>query len=195
LKLKITFLSLAGCRAKFKEACALVCLFFATCTIVNAQSGSVKGQFFRDFNKHDTVSVFLENEPRPLLKEGDSTYSITITVTNIRNKKGFLRFKFYDDATAFPHDLGFLRIIVPKTKVENGTMTVTYHGFDSRYMGIALLDDEDGDMKLDFGWIFPSEGHAFSDYNHTSLLVRPTYADFRFLLKGNKKVMMKMKYY
>lgn len=105
-----------------------------------------------------------------------------------------IRFKFYDDNNPFQHDTGFLRITVPKSRMINGTLTVTYSGFMAGYMGIALHDDENSNMKLEFGWLFPEEGHAFSDYYHTAL-ARPKYENFRFLLKGDKSVVMKMRYY
>jgi len=122
------------------------------------------------------------------------TYSITITVTNIRNHKGVIRFKFFDDSTPFPHDTGFRKVVVNKSEIIGDSFTVTYDGFISRYMGIALLDDENDNWKLDLGWFLPKEGHAFSDYYHTALR-KPVYKDFRFLLTGDKKVVMKMKYY
>lgn len=123
------------------------------------------------------------------------TYSITITVRNIRNHKGVIRFKFYDDSTPFPHDTGFLRTVVPKTDMRGDSITVTYHGFTAKNMAIALQDDENSDMKLDMGWFLPKEGHAFSDYYHATLLRKPVYEDFDFFLNNHKKVEMKMRYY
>ena len=124
----------------------------------------------------------------------EKTYSITVTVTNIRGSKGSIRFKFYDDSTPFPHDTGFLKIIVDKSEITGSSFTRTYYGFKSQSMGIALMDDEDNDNILDMGWFFPKEGHAFSDYYHSSLR-RPVYSDFKFVLTGDKSVVMKMKYY
>lgn len=121
-------------------------------------------------------------------------YSITITVTNIRNKDGVIRFKFYDDSTPFPDINGFLKVVVPKTEVTGDSLTMTFYGFKQQNMAIALLDDENNNVKLDFGWFLPKEGHAFSDYYHSALR-RPVYEDFKFFLTGNKMVRMKMKYY
>lgn len=139
---------------------------------------------------------------RPLLSKGDGassnpnevTYAITITVTNIRNKKGVLRFKFHDDNTPFQHETGFLRIVVPKTAFEGDSFTVTYTGFPSKNMAIALGDDENNNVELDMGWFYPKEGHAFSDYYHTAFR-RPVYEDFDFFLDSDRKVLMKMRYY
>ena len=162
--------------------------------IVHAQSSWVIAKAFRSHNAKDTLSLFMQNESRPLPGKDEPTYSITITVTDIRNSDGVIRFKFFDDATPFPHAKGFLRIAVPKSEINGSTFTATYYGFPSQPMGIALLDDENDNWELDMGWLLPKEGHAFSNYNHSSLR-KPVYKDFRFLLKEDTKVTMKMKYY
>lgn len=146
---------------------------------------------FIGLGQSDTLTASVKDSSRA----SEETFSITITVQNIRNDKGVIRFKFYDDETRFPHDTGFLRVVVPKTEMKGDSITVTYHGFKSKNMGIALQDDENNDMKLDMGWFLPKEGHAFSDYYHTSMIRRPVYDDFAFVLKGDKKVVMKMRYY
>jgi uncharacterized protein (DUF2141 family) len=162
--------------------------------LVQAQDTAVLARAFRPNNPNDRYSVLIENESLARPSTRETTYSITITVTDIRNKKGVLYFKFYDDATPFPHDKGFLKIVVPKSEVTESTFTATYDGFTSKTMGISVLDDENSDLKLDMGWVFPKEGHAFSDYYHKAYR-RPVYSDFLFTLTGNKEVMMKMKYY
>ncbi len=157
---------------------------FLFVTLANAQTDSV---VYKASNKK------LHPTNDPTTKKED-TYSITITVTHIRNHNGVLRFKFFDDATPFPHNTGIRKVVVSKTLVTGDSLRVTYDGFTSKNMGIALLDDENSNWKLDFGWFFPKEGHAFSDYYHTSFK-KPLYKDFRFFLTGDKKVVMKMKYY
>jgi uncharacterized protein (DUF2141 family) len=177
-----------------KPACLTLFFIVLTTAFGQAQEDAVLARAFRPKNPNDKFSILMENEnvSRPLADE--ATYSITITVTDIRNKKGVLYFKFYDESTPFPHDRGFLRIVVPKSEIMGDTFTATYDGFTSKTMGISLLDDENNDLKLDMGWVFPKEGHAFSDYYHKAYR-RPVYTDFQFTLTGNKEVMMKMKYY
>lgn len=79
--------------------------------------------------------------------------------------------------------------------MKGDSITVTVDGFTSKNMGIALQDDENSDMKLDMGWLLPKEGHAFSDYYHSTMLRKPVYEDFDFFISSNKKVVMKMRYY
>ncbi len=172
----------------------ILLFLFVSPSFAQVQTDSIVARVYYPANPDDTFSVFMENEDIPRPHKGELTYSITITVTNIRNKKGVIRFKFYDEATPFPHDKGFLRIIVPKSQVKDGVFSATYVGFPSKVMGIALQDDENDDWKLDMGWLLPKEGHAFSDYYHTAFR-KPVFSDFKFLLTGNKQVIMKMRYY
>lgn len=169
-------------------------LFMFTSILANAQGGT-------DISKGDLYSVVGSNHEQRYERwsyKPDSTqvpvYSIVITVTNIRNHTGYLRFKFYDDSRPFPDDMGFLKIVIPKTEITGDSITFSCRGFKSQYMGIALLDDENNNNKLDFGFFLPKEGHAFADYYHTAWR-RPVYDDFRFFLDGDKHVIMKMKYY
>jgi len=166
----------------------LVCFFlFFLPTLVFAQSDSTNVS-----NPDTPGSLIWYHGVKP--NPNEKTYSIKIIVTDIRNSEGTIRFKFYDDITPFPHDTGFLRVVVNKSEVVNGTLTKTYYGFKEGSMGIALLDDENNDVKLDMGWFLPKEGHAFSDYYHSNLR-RPVYSDFKFMLQSDRKVIMKMKYY
>ena len=164
---------------QFLLLCAML-----TYTLIGAQVDSVA---------YKASSNEIKAKKNPAEKK-EETYSISITVTHIRNHDGVIRFKFFDDANPFPHKMGFRKVVVPKTQVTGDSLCVTYDGFIPKNMGIALLDDENNNWELDFGWFLPKEGHAFSDYYHTALR-KPVYKDFRFLLTGNKKVIMKMKYY
>src|SRR6185436_11618803 len=101
------------------------------------------------------------------------------TITNIRNNKGMIMLKFYDDSTPFPDKFGFLRVVVDKADIQGDSYTQTFSGFPSKNMAIALLDDENANRKLDMGWVLPKEGHAFSDYYHSALR-KPVYDDFDF---------------
>jgi uncharacterized protein (DUF2141 family) len=170
----------------------LIC--FLAPVFTHAQNDTVFASAFRPHDPTDRHSVFMENENIAPPSKEELTYSITITVTDIRNKDGVIRFKFYDESTSFPHDKGFLRIVVPKSIINGSTFTATYDGFSSKVMGIALLDDENSNWKLEMGWFLPKEGHAFSDYFHTALR-RPVFSDFKFTLTSDKHVIMKMKYY
>ena len=171
--------------------CAIIVFIFCIPAIVSAQIDSVSTRV--GSNSPANVTMTQSDKGKPDEKT-DKTYSISIIVTNIRNRDGVIRFKFYDDTTPFPDLKGFLKVVVPKSEMVGDSLIMTLQGFKSQRMAIALLDDENNNVKLDFGWFLPKEGHAFSDYYHAALR-RPVYGDFNFLLISDKKVFMKMKYY
>ncbi len=172
----------------------IIVFFLLVPGLALTQIDSARVSIFYSDHPGDGSMLFLENETPQHSEKITGPYSINITVTNIRNKNGVIRFKFYDDSAPFPHDLGFLRIVVNKTEIKNGVFTTAVHGFESGYIGIAVHDDENSNKKLDFNWFLPSEGFAFSDYYHSSFR-KPLYSDFRFHLQGDKSVIMKMKYH
>lgn len=163
--------------------------FLLRTTIAHAQI-----YYQQSIEKPVDVRPLLEKEQRVATSSNEVTYTITITVTNIRSREGVIRFKFYDEKTRFPHDTGFLRIVVPKTIFEGDSFTVSYSGFTPKNMAIALSDDENNNVELDMGWFYPKEGHAFSDYYHTAFR-RPVYEDFDFFLNADRNVTMKVRYY
>ena len=183
-----------NCRKLKNIAFTLLCLFVLPTFWSTAQPNWPSDCSYLSRNAASKHILWLENEDRPAPRPDEVTFAITITVTDIRNKDGVIRFKFYDEATPFPDAKGFLRIVVPKNEIVDNTFTATYYGFRPMKMGIALLDDENDNWELDTGWLLPKEGHAFSDYYHTALR-RPVPEDFSFVLTGNKQVVMKMKYY
>lgn len=165
------------------------------CLVVLLVNGHVLAQSDSLSSPRSRSAILTPSEYRALVATtNEPTYSITITVKKIRNRDGVLRFKFYDDETPFPHDHGFLKVVVPKSEMKGDSLVITLPGFTSRHMAIALLDDENDNIKLDFGWFLPTEGYAFSDYYHSALR-RPKYSDFAFTLTGDRHVVMTMRYY
>lgn len=66
-------------------------------------------------------------------------------------------------------------------------------GFSPGTYGVALLDDEDSDTKMDYGLVMPKEGFGFSDYYHTGWS-SPKFDDFKFELNGNKSIKIQIRY-
>lgn len=127
------------------------------------------------------------------LKTENDNHTVTITVSNIRNTKGSLQFQVYRDQTNFAAENPYKTYRVSKSKVENRKLTYEIKGLPTDWYGIALLDDENNDKKMDYGLIMPSEGFGFSDYYHTAWS-RPVFNQFKFELKSNKSISIKVRY-
>lgn len=119
---------------------------------------------------------------------------ITIEFTNIRSSKGQLLLGVYTNQTNYSNKKAIKKQTVLKTKLVDGKLTAVIKGLAPGTYGIALLDDEDFDREMNYGFFLPKEGFAFSNYYHTGMS-KPTFDDFEFTL-GNedKKVVMKIRY-
>ncbi|MBL7911729.1 MAG: DUF2141 domain-containing protein [Bacteroidia bacterium] len=120
--------------------------------------------------------------------------SLKINVSGIRNGSGTIRLAFYTTSESFEKEKPFLIKIEPKTGMDNGVLKINYTDIKVGIYGIAILDDENSNQKMDYGWVLPKEGFGFSDYYHTGM-TRPKFESFDFVLKNEiKTVSIKLRY-
>lgn len=121
--------------------------------------------------------------------------TLTISITGLRNNKGSVIMGFYNNDKAFEDETPLFTKIESKAATVNHVLTLSYTGIKPGTYGIVLLDDENNNNKMDFGWILPEEGYGFSNYWHTSL-TKPKVAKFSFTITHeNKAVEIKVKYW
>lgn len=119
---------------------------------------------------------------------------LKINMSNIRNADGFMCLGFYTSDENFDKDKPLFVKLIPKNTMVNGTLTITYKDIKPGTYGIALLDDENNNDKMDYGLILPKEGFGFSNYYHTGLS-KPNFTKFKFTLTNETKtVNIKVKY-
>ncbi len=121
-----------------------------------------------------------------------STHKITITFKKIRNSKGRIQLQVYRNQSSFAAENPYKLFYVSKSDLSNGSMTYTIELPGGTY-GLALLDDENSNKKMDYSFFMPTEGFGFSDYYHSGLS-RPVFDDFKFELNADKKVTMVARY-
>lgn len=120
--------------------------------------------------------------------------TLKINVTGLRSSKGNIRLAFYNNSESFDKEKALFIRIVPKEKITKGTFTITYTDLKSGTYGIAILDDENANNKMDYGLMLPDEGFGFSNYYHTSMS-RPKFEKFSFKLNNEPKtVEIKVRY-
>lgn len=120
--------------------------------------------------------------------------TLKINISGIRNSSGTIRLAFYNTSESFDKEKALFFRIEPKTALSNGALSITYSDLKPGVYGIAILDDENSNQKMDYGWVLPKEGFGFSDYYHTSMS-RPKFENFDFILKNETKtVNIKLRY-
>ena len=120
-------------------------------------------------------------------------YSISIKITNIRNNKGMMQLQLYLSQETFQAEKPFKIYRISKKDASSHTLHYKIEGLLPNIYGIALLDDENSNKKMDYAWFYPKEGFGFSDYYHTAWS-KPTFHKFKFNLKADKAVNIKIRY-
>ena len=119
--------------------------------------------------------------------------TVQVKITDIRSAKGNFVLGFYKDNKSFAKREPFMRKKVEKNNLRNGVVSFNISLPAGTY-GIALLDDENKNGKVDYGFLLPKEGFGFSDYYHRGLTA-PKFEDFDFrVTSSSKTVVIKVKY-
>ena len=120
--------------------------------------------------------------------------TLNVHISGIRNNSGVIQLVFYTTSESFEKEKPMLTKIIPKTGMVNGTLSASYTGLKPGTYGVAILDDENTNQKMDYGLILPKEGFGFSDYYHTGMS-RPKFAQFSFILgTADKTVQIRIRY-
>ena len=124
-----------------------------------------------------------------------SSQTLTICVEGIRNNEGVIRLAFYHNDEEFQHDKPFRSETVRKDTLSTKSFCIPYSGLKAGTYGVALLDDENENNRMDYKLLIPAEGFGFSDYNAEGAK-RPKFDDFKFKLdQQGKKVKIRIKYF
>jgi uncharacterized protein (DUF2141 family) len=112
--------------------------------------------------------------------------SLDIKVEHIRDSAGMIFLAFFKDDISFREEKPFMLKKFSKQSMKNGCLSVSI-SIEPGHYGIALLDDENGDNKMEYNWLgIPREGFGFSDF-YARGLRRPVFSDFDFIMTNSTK--------
>ncbi|MBH18827.1 MAG: hypothetical protein CL851_00200 [Crocinitomicaceae bacterium] len=107
--------------------------------------------------------------------------TLLINFSNLRNNKGYIRAGIYLDNNSFQDELPTRTISFKKEKAKNGKLKAEILINEGEY-GIAVLDDENNNGKMDYKFFIPQEGYGFSNYIH-STFQKPNFVQFKFTVR------------
>jgi uncharacterized protein (DUF2141 family) len=124
-----------------------------------------------------------------------SSQTLKISITGLRNNSGSVILGFYNNDKAFAAETPLFTKVESKATTVNHVLTLNYTGIKPGTYGVVMLDDENNNSKMDYGWILPEEGYGFSNYTHFGL-TKPKVAKFSFTIapNENKSVEIKVQY-
>ncbi|WP_183557598.1 DUF2141 domain-containing protein [Mucilaginibacter sp. SP1R1] len=116
-----------------------------------------------------------------------------VNITGIRSPKGNIILNVFKDNAGYDNEKPYKKFTFDKKAMVDGTLTVTCKIGEGVY-GITLLDDENGNGKIDRNFIrMPKEGFGFSNF-FMEKLKKPAFDDFKVDLTIHPKVGIKVKY-
>jgi len=121
--------------------------------------------------------------------------TIQLEISGIKNNKGQFLVGVYTNEENYSKKEPVIWKAISKESVSDGYLITELKGLKSTIYGIALMDDEDSNWKMNFTFFIPTEGFAFSNYYHSGIR-EPKFNDFKFEVthKINQKVCFKMRY-
>ncbi len=119
--------------------------------------------------------------------------ALEITVTNIRNSTGTIKWAVFKNETQFKKyddyvDAGYVN-------AKQGNVIITTKNIPDGNYAISVYHDENNNSEIDFNFLgLPTEGFGFSN-NPVIYFGPPSFRECCFDKSGKKNVSIKVKYY
>jgi len=125
--------------------------------------------------------------------KAEKLYTLTVNISNIRNSKGRIQLQIYRDEVSYKKETPWRTKYISKDGVKNKCVTYEIPWLETGVYGVAVLDDENQDTKMEYSWMMPDEGFGFGDF-YLKGLSAPNFNDFKFQLTGDKTVKVVIRY-
>lgn len=120
--------------------------------------------------------------------------SLTVKVNNLRNANGHVQFALYNKDGSIPDEQYKAYYKLENAEITNHSATVTFYGLPKGTYAVNILHDEDKDGEIDKGFILPTEGIGFSNFENIGLRNRPNFKKASFELGIDKTMEVKVIY-
>jgi uncharacterized protein (DUF2141 family) len=140
-----------------------------------------------------SISAGAENESGPA-QTSEATLQLTVRITHLSSDKGKVAVALFDSDKDFPDQKRALQ--GKMVKIASGRAKVVFHGLRPGLYAIAVLHDENENLKMDFNFLgMPLEGYGFSN-DASGFLGPPSFGDAAFRLKAKSSgVAIKIRYF
>jgi uncharacterized protein (DUF2141 family) len=124
-----------------------------------------------------------------------STATLTIVIDGIRHQKGQICLRVFSNEKGFPMN-DTSEVQSDCIKITGNSIKKKFFGVKSGTYAVAVVDDQNGDQKLNKDFLgIPQEGFGISKNPTVSILTgTPKFSDASFPVKKNTTINIKMKY-
>lgn len=119
---------------------------------------------------------------------------LTVVIDGFRSDKGQVMLFIHTCAETFKKETIGPTKIYPKTLMCNNKMVIEDISLPPGTYGIALIDDENNNDKMDYRLMIPREGFGFSNYEFVGLR-KPDFESFSFTHTDSTFVKIDISYF
>ena len=119
---------------------------------------------------------------------------LTVEISGIKTDKGSIQLSVYLDNKTFVDETPFRIYNFNKEKMVDGKLTVKISDIEPGIYGIAMIDDKNGNGKMDFRLFMPCEGFGFSNYYFKGNR-KPDFCNFAFQFFDTKTIKIEVQYF
>ncbi|WP_066380770.1 DUF2141 domain-containing protein [Anabaena sp. CA = ATCC 33047] len=130
---------------------------------------------------------------KPLRAE--PTAKLSVVVNGIRHQKGQICFRVYDSAKGFPMS-DTSEVQSGCTRITGKSVTKHFYGLKPGTYAVAIVDDQNGNQKLDSDFFgIPKEGFGISNNPTVSIQTgTPKFSKSSFFVYKNTTINISLKY-
>ncbi len=125
----------------------------------------------------------------------EETYSLTITVKDLRNSEGVVQFAIYNKEGSLPDEKYKKYYKKDVALITKNSSTITFNNLPKGNYAINILHDENKNGKIDKKFILPKEGIGFSNYESIGMRNRPKFSKASFELNETTTKNIKVIYF
>ncbi len=118
--------------------------------------------------------------------------SLTVNITNLRNNKGHVLISLFKEGAGYPDEpeKAFRK---EKLEIRDKKAIHVFTGLPAGEYAIAILHDENDDLKMNKTWLgLPKEGYGFSN-NVTGTFGPPSYSKAKFSVVTSRTTLQEIR--
>ncbi|WP_066423925.1 DUF2141 domain-containing protein [Anabaena sp. 4-3] len=125
----------------------------------------------------------------------EPTAKLSVVVNGIRHQKGQICFRVYDSAKGFPMS-DTSEVQSGCTRITGKSVTKHFYGLKPGTYAVAIVDDQNGNQKLDSDFFgIPKEGFGISNNPTVSIQTgTPKFSKSSFFVYKNTTINISLKY-
>jgi len=122
-------------------------------------------------------------------------FNLSVNVDGLRNNNGEVIFSLYNKDGSLPDENLKNYFKQKKGAITNNGSSVTFYNLAKGDYAVFMIDDENGNGKIDKGFLLPLEGVGLSNFDTINLLHKPNFKKASFVLDKDKYITIKPIYF